>query len=192
VTINAKATIFFQSEDEEGWSEGFYISSTDLAAAAGTLASIIPLRAAMMDPHFSMIYSRVSDVEVKGDSLVAPSITFPVVGTLTDAGDQLEANTALNVEIFASPSVKNRIFIRGLNIAVIRGREYLAPAGFSAAFEAWDLYLTGNGLMCRHRTAVGPPPTYDYVAATGISPIGATARKPGRPFGLPVGRRRVP
>ena len=190
MSITAKMTLFFESLDAEGWSESTYHSATDINEAATFIVNIVAKRADMLDSHFSIIYARVSDVAVKGDSLVSATQVFPVVGTLLTSGDQLEANTALNVELFNSASIKNRLFIRGLNSGVVKGREYLGPVNFTTAFTAWSAQQLTNGSQCRHRTSVGPPPVYTYVDTATFSVVGATARKPGRPFGLPVGRRK--
>ena len=192
MTITARWEIFFQSVDDEGWSEGGYLAALDLPTAASSLDTIITARKALLDPNFSMIYARVSDVAVKGDSLPPASTVMPVQGTYAGVGTTLEANTALNVLLFADPSKKNRIFMRGLNGKVVAGREYLAPSDWDTAFTAWVSALSTVGEQVRHRTAIGPPPTYAYAVMASSVVIGATARKPGRPFGLPVGRRSVP
>jgi len=192
MTIHAKCTLFFESADEEGWSEKFYLGSTDITAAQTSMNTIIPLRAAMLASTMNIIYGRVSDVTIKGDSL-PPTITMPTAGTYSATGASLlEANTALNVQLFASATQKNRIFLRGLRSDVVVGREYKAPTGFSTAFSAWSSAMITANVVVQHRTVVGPPPVYTYNTVSAINIIGATARKPGRPFGLPVGRRKRP
>ena|SRR5262249_8505410 len=191
MTVEAKMTLFFSSQDSEGWSESFYFSAATLIAVEDTMNTVIPLRAALMPSDFSIIYGRVSDVAIKGDSLQATGTTFPVVGTYSGAGDTLEANTALLVVSFATASIKNRIFMRGLTSDVVLAREYQAPSLFTTAFTSWADAIIAGGAVCRHRTAAGPPPVYSYTTTGNITVVLATARKPGRPFGLPVGRRRV-
>lgn len=188
--VNAKATIFFDSTDSEGWSEKFYLTGADLTTIRGFLDTILPLRLAMLHTSFRAVYARVSDVAVKGDSLLT-TVALPAFGTYTPAAGitQLEANTAILAELFASPLIKNRMFLRGLSSDVVNGREYTGITGWETAFTAWGGGLIANGCVARHRTAIGPPPTYSYTTITTVSTVKATARKPGRPFGLPVGRR---
>lgn len=190
---NFKCSFFFETPDAEGWSESFYLAGATIDVVEPNLTTVIlPARLAMLPTDMQMIYGRVSDVTVKGDSLVC-NTPFPKPGTYDFTGfSLLEANTALLAILFATPLIKNRIFIRGLSSDVVAGREYQAPSAFDTAFTSWGSALLANGLVARHRTAVGPPPTYSYTAVTTVSVNKATARKPGRPFGLPVGRRRHP
>lgn len=189
MSINVRCQMFFTTDDNEGWSEGIYLISTSIASAQTALDAFVPLRAAFLSADASIVYARVSDVAIKGDSLLT-TLSLPVLGTYAPAGSSpLEANTAVLLEIFASSILKNRVFFRGLRSDTVVGREFTPPVGFTTPVGAYLTSLMTSGLAVRHRTAIGPPPTYSYTLATSANTVKATARKPGRPFGLPVGRR---
>lgn len=187
-----KISYFFQTNDSEGWSENYYVQETDIQTAATFGAGNIAPRMALSPNNVSLIYARASDVAVKGDSLILPG-TYPVVGTYTlSTGETpLEANSALMIRIFATALVKGRVFLRGLSSGVIVGRDYGAPALFvtrlAAYFAGWATFA-----YVRHRTSKGPPPVYTYVVSTSLLLDGVSARKPGRPFGQPRGRKAQP
>jgi hypothetical protein len=183
--------MFFGTPDNEGWSESVYLSATDLIAAQTAMDTLLPLRAALLASTEEIVYARVSDVTVKGDSLLT-TVALPVPGTYSPVGASLlEANTALLLVLFANPTQKNRIFLRGLRSDTIVGREYKAPSAFATALTGYKSGLIAANCMTRNRATIGPPPTYTYHVVTSIAVSKATARKPGRPFGLPLGRRRV-
>jgi len=190
MSINVRGQMFFTTDDNEGWSEGFYMIATNIAAAQTQLDTLVSQRTGFLSADSSIIYARVSDVAIKGDSLLT-TITLPAVGGYAPAGTSaLEANSALMVELFASSVLKNRIFLRGMRSDTIIGRSYEPPTGFLTDLNTWITAMLAAGVAVRHRTAIGPPPTYSYTSVTSISAVKATARKPGRPFGLVVGRRR--
>lgn len=189
MSITAKATLFFVSPDSEGWSESFYLSSATINNARTAMDTIIGARLALLADVHKLIYARVSDVAVKGDSLLTQN-ALPQFGTYPTTGvTVLEANTCVLAELFATSLIKNRIFIRGITGDVVGGREYLAPSAWDTAFTTWGSVLLSNTAQARHRVSVGPPPTYSYTNITSVFVDKATARKPGRPFDLPRGRR---
>jgi len=185
-----KCTMFLASQDNEGWTDNFYLSDTDIDAAVTEFDGFITDRLPLMGPAFSILWARVSDVAVKGDVAILPR-TFPLdgTGTPTSGATPLEANTALKITVTATAVIHNRHFFRGLYSDTVDGRVYAAPSWFATAMATWLTRLKTH-TFCRHRTAVGPPPTYSYTAATQADLRGPSARKPGRPFGLPVGAHR--
>jgi|SRR5215813_170346 len=191
MSITAKATLFWDSTDSEGWSESFYMTAADITAARSAMDTVIANRLDLAFTTFRLVYARVSDVAIKGDSLVS-ALNYPLFGTYAPTGPgivALEANCALDCQLFATSAIKNRTFLRGLSSDVINGRAYMAPSGWDANFTVWATSMISHTVVARHRISVGPPPTYNYTAVTALHIIGATARKPGRPFGLPRGRR---
>lgn len=184
---------YFQTKDNEGWSENYYLTAADIASAAGLASANIAPRMALSPNNVDMVYGKVSDVAIKGDSLIVlpMSGSYPFVGTYTETptGCFLEANTALLIEILAGATHKNRVFLRGLSLDVVTGREFLNPSGFATAINAWTSYLSSGVLV---RTEVVPhtvPKTYTYTPSDNAYVKGVTARKPGRPFDLPRGRK---
>jgi len=185
-----RGTFFFSTDDQEGWTENYYIQEVDIATAATSFAAWIPNRMALSPATVSMDYAKVSDVAVKGDSLIAGG-PFPIVGTYVPAtpDTSLEANTALLIVIGAGAAKHNRIFLRGLTLDVVTGRSYRAPGGFATALTAYLTPLIGFAYVRQQVKPHTVPPTYTYTVSTAAFLKRVSARKPGRPFALPVGRK---
>src|SRR5712691_4068093 len=165
--ITAKVSFFYRTNDDEGWSESFYFDATDITTAQAAADTGVSPRMALSGPNVNMIYARVSDVLIKGDSLQLTG-PFPQPGTYTpdDPDEQpLIANAALMIRWVATSLIKGRTFLRGLPSEVLLGREYAPTTSFTTALNAWQAWVVGTGLTqgkVRHRTSVGPPPTYTY------------------------------
>ena len=116
---------------------------------------------------------------------------YPFVGTYTEdpVGAFLEANTALLIEMLAGSVNKNRLFLRGLSLDVVTGREYKAPSGFVTALTALTTFLVGTFVVRKQVVPHTVPPSYTYTTMDNAYFKGVTARKPGRPFDLPRGRK---
>lgn len=184
---------YFVTKDNEGWSENFYLQSADISSAATSASQYILPRTALSPDNVDLVYAKVSDVDIRGDSKIALPLSgsFPYAGTYVadPVGSYLEANTAMLIELIGSPSKKNRFFLRGLSLDVVTGREYKAPAAFDTALTALTTFIVGRFLV---RTQVQPttvPPTYNYDACTDAFFTKVSARKPGRPFSMPRGRK---
>jgi hypothetical protein len=190
---NYRASYYFVTKDNEGWSENLYLSAADIDTAASTAGGYISLRMAVSPNNVDMVYAKVSDMAIKGDSLIVTTMSgsFPFIGTWTETptGAFLEANTALLIEILATASKKNRMFLRGLSLDVVTGREFLNPTGFNTALNAIFTWLTTNAQVATQVKPHTHPPTYTFAACVAAYLRGVTARKPGRPFALPVGRK---
>lgn len=195
MTSTYQATYYFTTIDSEGWSENLFLSAADINAAATTAFGYIAPRMAASPDNVEMVYGKVSDTMIKGDSkLITDSlgaVTFPAQGTWTanPVGSYLEANTALLIKIVATSTKINRLFLRGLSLDVVTGREFKNPTGFSAVLNGITNFLVTN---CQVRTADKPltkPPVYTYATVNDAFFVRVTARKPGRPFGGPRGRK---
>jgi len=187
------ASYYFVTKDSEGWSENFVITEASIDDAATFAGGYINLRMALSPDNVDMVYAKVSDVTIKGDSkLVQPtSGNFPFIGTWTadPVGAYLEANTALLIKIVATPSKINRFFLRGLSLDVVTGREFKAPTAFVTALTALNTWLSTNVQVRTQDKPHVHPPSYTYAPATDAFFVRVTARKPGRPFAGPRGRK---
>lgn len=188
-----RASYYFVTRDNEGWSENLYLSAADIDTAATNAAGYIAPRMDLSPDNVDMVYGKVSDMTIKGDSLIITPATgfFPFIGTWTadPVGAYLEANTALLIELLATASRKNRIFLRGLSLDVVTGREYKSPTGYNAKLTALFTWLVANVEIATTNKPVTHPPVYTFAACVAAYLKGPTARKPGRPFSLPVGRK---
>lgn len=185
------ASFYFTTIDNEGWSENIYIQSTTVDQAVTTAAGYIAPRMGLSPDNVDMVYGKVSDVAIKGDSkIVLPTMgNYPFIGTWVadPVGSYLEANTALLIELVSDPSKKNRIFLRGLSLDVVTGREFKNPTGYAAKLTALTTFLTGT---CYTRNKdIADPTGFSFSQCTDAFFTRVTARKPGRPFSIPRGRR---
>lgn len=193
MAINARASFYFVTKDQEGWSETFFLAGATLQDCATEAAGYQAPRLACSPNNTDMIFAKVSDVAIKGDSLIVQPVSgnYPLIGTYseTPTGCFLEANTALLIEILASPLKKNRFFLRGLSLDVVTGREYLHPSGFETAITTLMTWLSTHPQVRTSNKPVTKPPVYTYAAATQAYIQGVTARRPGRPFDTLRGRK---
>jgi hypothetical protein len=187
---NYKLSYFWASVDQEGWSESFYYTASDPTAAQTELDNLMTYLKPLRSSNFSIIYARISDVAIRGDSLPTTRL-LPEAGTYTiPTGFQvLMANSALLIELFVSSIIKNRWFLRGLAGDKIKGREVLTSTTWDTAFSSLKTHMLAGTYLARHRLTKGPPPTYEYLPIVNIFENQATARKPGRPFAIVRGRR---
>src|SRR5262245_58011777 len=113
-------TLFFQSKDNEGWTETYCSENADPTEAVTQLTDLAPLRAALMPDWFSITQGRVSRIDVSGDAYPIVGAGFPFVGTFTEAlSEPLEANTALKARFLGTPPHRNLKYIRGLTVSVV-------------------------------------------------------------------------
>jgi hypothetical protein len=186
------SNLFFQSDDGEGWSEHYLIQQANADLAQATLAGLVPLRCAILDNHFKIVNGRVSDETIHGDSYPVADIAFPQAGTFTSTGAvALMANAAIKVRLLGDPPLKGLIYMRGLNDIIVVGRHFTGDSTWNIAFGAYAAYLVdpANAFYM----SLEDPPGSGVVSKIAVQHAvvdGVTARKPGRPFGLPVGRRK--
>lgn len=185
------ASFYFTTIDNEGWSENIYVQATTVDQAVTTAAGYITPRMGLSSDNVDMVYGKVSDVAIKGDSKIILPTTgnYPFIGTWTPTpvGGYLEANTALLIELVSDPSKKNRIFLRGLSLDVVTGREFKNPTGYGAKLSALTTFLVGT-CYCRNKD-IADPSGFSYTQCTDAFFTKVTARKPGRPFSIPRGRK---
>ena len=190
MSINAKATIFMSNSDNQGWSESHYGIFSDINSAQTQLNTLLTARVALLGINSQIIYARVSDEAIKGDSLL-PTFSLPAEGTWVPAtgAQRVSADVGLLCQEFASSTKKNHFFLRDLDSGTVHGTDYINPSGWASLITAYFAALEGSWAV-RNILSHGPPKTYQYTAINTCRVVGVRSRKPGRPFGLPVGRRR--
>jgi len=186
-----KASLFLQDESGTGWSENFYIATTDIDAATSTFETLIPMLMDLRPATVSGIWGRVSDIDVRGDSQQAASISFPTVGTYSPPGGetQAEPSNALLISLIGSPTQKNHWFLRGISSNLIEGRAKVVESTWDANFATVVTALKADWSVYAKNPS--PPPTKLLQAITDVSLVRATTRRVGRPFGSPRGRRKA-
>lgn len=183
------ATLFFASGDNEGWSETYCITDVSPDAVATTLRTLAEKRQAMMPDWFAVTGGRVSRIDILGDSYPIDESGFPLIGTYaTDVVGPVEANTAVKVRLLGTAPHRNLKYMRGLDLSVVTGRHFLGPDAWMSVFDDY------NGVVAA--PTFGFQVVYtDDLGAVQREPVtncviaGASARKPGRPFGAPRGRK---
>lgn len=193
-----RLTAHYVDLDGKGFSESYWLQAADYANAETIVAPLLTARLGMLLSSVHQVYAEVSNVDSVRDSRVVGS-TGPTSnpGTYTPAAGTvpLPTEVALLVSFEADPSHKNRKFIHGMTTADVDGNRFIPSAGFTTAFQAYQLALVTNAFQVRSRFGPNPTPPpaslYLYHTIVLTSPIRVTTRKIGRPFGLSVGRRRV-
>jgi hypothetical protein len=186
-----KASLFLQDESGSGWSENFYITAADIDTAANTFGTTIPELMDLRPPTVKATYGRVSDITVRGDSKAIATISFPVVGTysLPAGANQIEAGVALLISLVATPTQKNHWFLRGLPSNLLQGRDKQVDATWDANFGTVSADLVANYSV--YAKSASPPPPKSLLIISSVTIIRGTTRRVGRPFALPVGRRKA-
>jgi hypothetical protein len=190
--MNALGILFFQQADF-GWSEVYPLIVSDYAGAATKLAQINTDRLAMLLSDVTLIGSRISDTDVKGDSYPT-GLTVPTHGTYTAvAGEEtFQPTYALRVALFAGTLKRGSRFVRCVPSGAITMQGFYTPeAAWDTALDTWLAYLIGNvSIATRIKGAVAPPFfTFTAITATAIRDM--EKRACGRPFGLSRGRRVI-
>jgi hypothetical protein len=191
-----QATVFYSFGAKIGWTERYFMTATTYSVAKDDVDSLVTKRLALSCPDVKVDYVRVSDVGVRGDSVVAPAPGL--VGTYTAGAApavSTEPWTALNVRMEGGTLYRGRKFIHGLPQFLMTGNIFTPDSPWNTAFNAYAAALLATTcLWVRDRSAVQalPPaaPIMTKVTLTQIWPLGTTSHRVGRPFGLPVGRRQ--
>jgi hypothetical protein len=193
-----RGTMNFVDRDGQGWSESYWLSQGDHTQAATALLVIIPLRLAMLTSDIHMVHAEVSVTDHQRDSRVV-GLTGPTEnpGTYTPAAGTVPLATQVAVlwEFEGDPAHKNRKFLHGWTSADVDGNRFVPSAAMQTIYAAFNAALLSQAFQVRvnrHANPVPPPNfTYDYIPITVIRQIRVVTRRIGRPFGLPVGRRRA-
>lgn len=183
---NFGVTLFFDDGQESGFSETYYSPFGGYGAAASAAGTLITARLGIMVNLYRITGCRISDLDVFNDSYL-PSLKFPQVGSLATLYGRPPPSLAANVRMEAGPFRRGRKYIRGIPVDMFSGESCLLPALNGAA---WTAFVYALAVTWSLKTTVNPVTrSYDLNAITNVLMIGATRRRPGRPFGLLRGRR---
>jgi len=193
-----RGTMHFTDRDGIGWSESYWLQAGDHTGAANVMAPLRDRRLAMLIDTIHCVYTEVSNTDRVRDSRIVglagpteePGTYVPAAGSIP-----LATQVAILTVLEGDPAHKNRKFLHGLTSADVDGNRYTPTAGFTTAAAAYNAYLINNQFQVRvnrHPNPLPPPNfTSDYVAISIVQQTKIVTRRCGRPFGLPVGRRRV-
>jgi hypothetical protein len=178
--------IFIESSGS-GWVESYWMQATDYTTALNDLDAVCSNRVGLSPVGVKFVNLRVSDVTVRGDSL--SKVPTGTAGTFA-TGTPVDPDIALRIKQQAGPPARSTRYLRGMPDVVFTFNPITYVPGhvtFTANLANYFAYLSSKTQHV-HRTA-GTPPVYTTSAWTVFVANGATIRKAGRPFGLPVGRR---
>jgi hypothetical protein len=205
--------LFFNDQNDlEGWSEGYWINTSNAQNALDTLVDeILVARMRMMPADFRCIMARVHDTTMRGGVLVETRSTplFVKVNFSIFSGQSIGARDDRLViwakQITGNPKVHAVRPIHGLpgGIFSVQGsaRDIKTPnANWDQACNRYENVLKANCSLVHLVTKFVPVPPakikdgdHDTVTAENITavnfPSTARYRKTGRPFGLLQGRR---
>jgi len=180
---------FFNSNEvKNGFSEVYHVEGADYSAAEVSALAMLALRLDMMASDVSLVFARLSDPTVKGDSRIVAA-NYPLPGTYVDADGVEPLDVALLVRTEATALHRGMREVRAIPEGLIKNQTFSTSVAFTAAFTAWkNILLTGPW---RLKVKVGVD-LYDYLAYTAVDHNSRVSRrKAGRPFGLYRGRQSV-
>lgn len=197
--MTMRITFFFsQPVLRTGWTEQYYTLDTQHEVAAQRASGLYPVRLNLAGNSTYLDAIRVSNVDHPRDSMVENFSGIPQRGTFGKDDTSDVGWTSILVEKVWDPVKKNRVFMRGVPDDIIRVPVSLASQVIvqSAKFQANFLEYSNalKNLNFAVRTKVPSPGTgFVYSAPIQFARIvRATTRHIGRPFGVPVGRRKKP
>jgi len=189
--MHAKGILFYNYSDAQmGFSETYYMEFPTIADCMGNLDVINTSRLTTLCPNVYCAGGVVSDVDIKGDSLLIPPTDR--VGSFGETGDVSVADDiGLLTRVEASSLFRGMKCWHGVpNSAYNHGLLDLVLANpyMTAMLAHFGLLITNTQLRVK---APGEPITYEYLAISAIVVRRAGFRNLGRPFGLLHGHRMI-
>lgn len=175
-----------------GWSETYVQQATDVLAATASCSVLISTRLGLAVAAVSFMGYRVSQTDPQKDGIVNPPPTGMNNGTYAGSPGTLNpAPNSLLVRLDSDTETWfNHKYLRGVPPQIFQGRKYVPPAAPDPWIANWNLWVaelvSGKWFLTSRK-----PGTAGLVTISRVVPLHGTDRKYGRPFDLPVGRRRV-
>lgn len=174
---------------ENGWSEQYYLAGADSASASANMSAILAKRKLFLPSQMYYKHCVISEVTVRGDVYIIDSGGN---GSYTAAA-VAPINTAALYAFYGGSVLAARHYVRGIDAATLAADGTIGAGTFTALMDDWASVVLAN-CVGRHRLLnPTPPPAYNYayVTLSAYSLVKTAFRKVGRPFGQPVGRRRI-
>lgn len=182
----------FRTADGFGYSQTLFVTEPDYTSALLRAESMLPFYRDLMDPSFSITNLIVSnDLPTTRDSVVSGA-AFPLIGTAIPGVYNPQSNVALLVRLDASPFLQGRKFMHGVPTEHYpRGDVFAPDIIYQNALNRWFQQLKDLHFEIRHLQAPGTRSPYTYFPINSFKAERMVTRRVGRPFDLPVGRRRI-
>jgi hypothetical protein len=183
-----KGSLFY-SLGAFGWSENYWLEASTYSAAGVTLDNINDDRLALCHSAVTAVRGRVGDPGTRGDAyLVTLSTTHGTYSTAPTA-TSMPVDVCLGYRFSAASVYFQSRWLRAVPIDQFPNGVFTPTGPFLAALANWDTELTAFTFL-NAKNKNPPPPTIQLNPTNSIF-IGIRNRKTGRPFGQPVGRRRI-
>jgi hypothetical protein len=188
-----KATWFFTDIiDTVGWTENWWVFTTDAAAALTVVSNYATVRAALLLDSTSITAIRVSSVGMPRDSLYLGT-GLPVAGTIGRISNPLAGvwDVLLCRRDVANNNLLGHMSLHMVPGSIFAGRVYVpggaSSIGWAAKFTAFGVEVTNGNYLLRQKSGV----TWGYIPCTTFLGVRRSERRLGRPFDGLRGRRLV-
>lgn len=185
------ATLFFNCRNF-GWSEVYPTVATSYANAIVTLQTLASDRLQMLCSDVTLMYGRVSDQNVRGDSAIANVFGTGVWDTSPNPTVTFDDDITYTFRVEGTPLYRATRHLRGLPTSEFTGSNFLPGIPYKATITTWMQDMIEQ---CAVSTAIKPkpatPPYYIYTPITSVTYNRQSHRKAGRPFGIVPGRRLI-
>lgn len=182
-----KGNIFLRQQDS-GWSETYWITAADSAAALVKAVAIKNARRGILPVSSWVQGIRVSNIAIRGDSRLATDVTYPQAGAWGDVDtDVAIPNLAIEVIKVNTDLYRSFTYLHSIDEAQVTNGVFTPTTPFGVAYAVWTGAVRDNAVLyVRDKTN---PTSFITVAIDNIVYRRVRSHKTGRPFGLPVGRR---
>lgn len=190
-----RCTFGFRTE-RHGWSETYFCEAQDFVTAAGFCQGLHAQRVKISPAGVKSDFIRCSAVGDRGNARQLPIAQENIQGTFHESGQVPSVNLAndcLLVEYSGANNYRNRKFLRGIPDGQIANDVFIPSAAYGLAlFDGGASFLaflvqSPWRIRAKQRGAAGATV---WTTILNYRVVRASTRDTGRPFGLPVGRRR--
>jgi hypothetical protein len=183
-----RGEIFYRHTNGHGFQETYWLTTATPATAMTDLVSIATARQAMFDSQCRVVFWRLSDAMLKGDTLVEPA-SAGVVGTYgvgqPAITDMMPPEVGLKCRMQHADRYWATRILRMLPEDCITDGEWTPLAPMTTAFNSWVTAVTAKTTGVFKPIHETPPATNPIIKGlTSVTPLSITTHKVGRPFGL--------
>lgn len=199
-----KADAFFRNNsDDTGWSESYWVRAVDTAQEAlAAIQDMMVLRLALLTPEMELNFVRVSDGNIRNDTLVKGFLPGDAKGTFPDSASP---QRSLRADLGVLVRMENQFFrkhttrlLRGIPRSIVNAALdssidtslSTAPNGplWQSSFDIWEQRLIDEYAIMVKNTDPDPVFTDFFIEAVSLfSDI--RSRNIGRPSRASRGRR---
>jgi hypothetical protein len=186
-----KQQLFFETPDDNGWSETYWQTATDLATALTQLDTLAIDRLKLLRSEIDLIFAKSHQTTGASRQVGALDLSTALVGTYTPviaAPVDHDSQEAILYRITDVAGHYNMRFLHGIGSWVSNGGTYTPEGAFVTALLAWFTFLKANCLVAKNFVHGVPTNTF---AITTCAVERLTTHKVGRPFGAARGRRSI-